>query len=939
MIMTRKRLWAATAMLLLVAPQAPAEPQPFMAFTQRLGEALEYLGSPLPAETRATLERLAEAPPTAETGREAEALLDALCLAKVNINPEARVKVDRGPAPALLQSGGWKSFLIKVENEGAVRAELVCESPQADPVLHRSTGAPNPNPANLINDAELAKRFIELAFYHGRPLEAALSGMPVEYKVLQIYTNATAPREASLQFHIGEGTQDIGHRGALPVLFEVKPPVRLIFEVLDHDGAHVMASFTIRDGVERLADIGDAWKRPEDYRNERALSEHYARPGIPANPPLTGVYPLPSRRVADRDPYPDFFFQPQVYRRSGEEVLLAPGAYDITWTRGPEYLPQSRRVNIPEGVESHRETFQLKRWIHLAAEGWYSGDHHVHAGGCSHYESPEAGVKPEAMLRQAQGEDLNVACVLTWGPCWYHQKSFFEGRVHPLSAPGHLLRYDVEVSGFPSSHAGHVCLLRLREDDYPGTTRIEEWPSYTLPVLQWGKSQGGVVGYAHSGWGLEPMEPTEELPNLAMPKFDGIGANEYIMTVTHDAVDFISAGDTPLAWELNIWYHTLNCGFRTRISGESDYPCIFDERVGMVRSYAPVEGALDFDKFVQQLKQGVSYVSDGRSHLLDFRAGDAALSPGPHEANVKAGERVSISARVAAHLPEQQSDAGRIIADSGMMGRPYWHIEKARLGATRRVPVELIVNGIPVAVREIDADGAWKEVRFEHRFDRSSWVALRVKHSSHTNPLFLTVDGAPIRAAQSSAAWCRRAVDHCWAMKAGAIHEDERAAAQAAYDHARLTYDRILAESLPDAVALPQVATGARALLPVEARVIGLNTVNALATAGWKKASASPECDAGPVLRATTPGERVRWSFEGIEEGRYELRVWVPEGGDARAAAYSFEGKSLPPVDQASAACTWVSLGTHAIDEQAWLEVKASGLDTTLAGPIALIRE
>ena len=30
-----------------------------------------------------------------------------------------------------------------------------------------------------------------------------------------------------------------------------------------------------------------------------------------------------------------------------------------------------------------------------------------------------------------------------------------------------------------------------------------------------------------------------------MPPFDGIGANEYIVDVTHDVVDFISAVDTP----------------------------------------------------------------------------------------------------------------------------------------------------------------------------------------------------------------------------------------------------------------------------------------------------------------------------------------------------------------------------------------------------------
>ena len=65
---------------------------------------------------------------------------------------------------------------------------------------------------------------------------------------------------------------------------------------------------------------------------------------------------------------------------------------------------------------------------------------------------------------------------------------------------------------------------------------------------------------------------------------DGIGANEYLIDVVHDAVDFISTVDTPAPFELNIWYHTLNCGYRTRkISGETDFPCIYGERVGLGR--------------------------------------------------------------------------------------------------------------------------------------------------------------------------------------------------------------------------------------------------------------------------------------------------------------------------------------------------------------------
>ena len=100
----------------------------------------------------------------------------------------------------------------------------------------------------------------------------------------------------------------------------------------------------------------------------------------------------------------------------------------------------------------------------------------------------------------------------------------------------------------------------------PGTTKIEEWPSWTLPVFSWAKSQNAVTGYAHSGWGLgTDLSQQTQLPNYVLPKMDGIGANEYIVTVTQNVVDFYSAGDTPAPWELNMWYHTLNCGFTTRL--------------------------------------------------------------------------------------------------------------------------------------------------------------------------------------------------------------------------------------------------------------------------------------------------------------------------------------------------------------------------------------
>jgi hypothetical protein len=409
-------------------------------------------------------------------------------------------------------------------------------------------------------------------------------------------------------------------------------------------------------------------------------------------------------------------------------------------------------------------------------------------------------VEPADMMRHIVGEDLNVGCVLAWGPCWYHQKQFFAGGVHPLSEGDHLMRYDVEVSGFPSSHAGHVVLLRLSEDDYPGADRIEEWPSWDLPVLRWGKEQGGVVGFAHSGWGLEV--PATELPTYDLPRFDGIGANEFIVDVAHDACDFISAVDTPAVWELNIWYHTLNCGFTTRISGETDFPCIYGERVGLGRSYVrlPAAGELSFDAWTEGVRDGRSYATDGLTHLFDFAVNELAVGDGgaggePSVLAVAKGDELRVKVKAAALLAEKPRED---IRSRPLDEQPYWHVERARVEDSRRVPVELVVNGVAVERQEVEADGSVTEVTWNYTPERSSWVAVRVFPSAHTNPIFVEVDGQPIRASRKSAQWCVAAVDRCWESKSPAIREGERADAKAAYDRAREVYREIEKESFDD---------------------------------------------------------------------------------------------------------------------------------------------
>ena len=771
--------------------------QPLLAQAIRVSEALSFIGNPLPSSIQAQLKGLSDKPLNEETVRQVQALLDPFCIAMVEINPESRVKVTQGSAHAGLMQEGWTSFLVKVNNQAHVTAALGAESPNALPVLHRSFYGPRMVPDHALSQGQLDDRFLEIYMYNDRPMKANLSGLGLEYAIIQLYTRVSGKREAKLGFNVGQGSQDIGFRNTIDVLFDMVPAVKVILNVRDEMNTPTIASFTITDGIDRFSDSESSRYFPEDYRLAMSMARHWEEPlnkqrtsVVSSKNKLNGIYPLPSRRLAGHDTYPDFFFQPQVYRKDGEYILLPPGKYHVTYGKGPEYKSQQKEIIVPPSSDSMTVSFKLERWVHMAKLGYFSADHHIHAAGCSHYESPEEGVLPEHMWRQVLGEDLNLGSNLTWGPSWYYQKQFFTGEDHPLSTGTNILRYDVEVSGFPSSHAGHIVLLNLKEDDYPKTTTIEEWPTWTLPVLKWAKSQGGLTGYAHSGWGLAPVRETSELPNYVTPKMDGIGANEYVVTVAHDVIDFFSAGDTPAPAELNMWYHTLNCGFKVRLSGETDFPCISDERVGRARIYAKLD-KLTFEGYMEAIRKGKSYVSDGFSHLTEFSVNGTQVGDNDSQVNVSAGATLGIDAKAIALLTTDQDEVGAIIASRNPYQSPYWHIERARIGTSRKVPVELIVNGVSVERREIEADAAWKTLNFKYKINKSSWVALRIYQSSHTNPIFVIVDGKPIRE-KKSAEWCREAVDQCWKMKKDGIRKEELNAAREAYDQARKVYDSLV---------------------------------------------------------------------------------------------------------------------------------------------------
>ena len=140
--------------------------------------------------------------------KDVDAILSNLALLEIHINPESRVKVTRGRGSAELRQGAENLLLARVTNESGVTGPLRCFVPIREPGPASGRAGHPPT--------WLAARVISL---NGPSIQQRLSGGPVEYAVLSLSTQHVGLREATLAFDVGQGTQDLGFRGELPVLF------------------------------------------------------------------------------------------------------------------------------------------------------------------------------------------------------------------------------------------------------------------------------------------------------------------------------------------------------------------------------------------------------------------------------------------------------------------------------------------------------------------------------------------------------------------------------------------------------------------------------------------------------------------------------------------------------------------------------------------------
>ena len=343
-----------------VVADAPA--QPLRAQVRNLVDTLNSSVLPCPAAAQADLNAASQIKDDAQQVAAIQKALDANCLFAVQINPESRVSVAQGPAKPQLVQRDWRLYLIKIYNQAGVTAPLHISSPNQIAEKDSST-------------AEVRDRWLDLKLYSQQdwinyqgndpvaPTARGLSGLPVEYRILQVFSKDAGMLSAKILVDVGQGTQDLGFRNEANILFQCIPTLDLTLHVQDEHSKPSMAMFRIRDASGR-------------------------------------TYPSAVGRVA-----PDFFFQPQVYRADGETVRLPAGDYTIQYGRGPEYLTKTTTLTVD--ARRHAFSVKLDRWIDPSSLGWWSGDHHIHAAGLQALHQPDrrrAGIRYAALLSRRRPE-------------------------------------------------------------------------------------------------------------------------------------------------------------------------------------------------------------------------------------------------------------------------------------------------------------------------------------------------------------------------------------------------------------------------------------------------------------------------------------------------------------------------------------------------------
>jgi hypothetical protein len=446
--------------------------------------------------------------------------------------------------------------------------------------------------------------------------------------------------------------------------FDVRPLRRLTVKLLDEGGqpVHARVYLTAADGLA--------------YAPAKTIARYAAEAAEP------------------------FFHAPPEFT-----LELPEGKTLVEAARGLEYELARAEIELRGDTEV---TLRLKRWVDMAARGWYSSDAHIHAN----YTAPHHQVvTPEDVLTYTLAEDLHIPNMMVANSSgeYLHDKDLFEGKPHRLSRPNYVLWWNEEMRN--AGLYGHMCLYNLKRLAEPlftgfnGTLYEDDYPA-NYNQAKFAQNQGGAVTYAHPGYAAT---------------FDGASCRELPVDLALgviDAMDVFSNNPEEVAIEL--WYRLLNAGFRLGISAGTDaFTNVADHYTpGGHRVYARTGGKLDYQEWIKAYKGGRTFATNGPMIFLKVEGKE----PGDTLRLTAGRRRLKVEVKVESYLPVSTT--------------------------------ELVVNGrvISPAPKSIEvSESSWIAARA-----RGAWNRLVLNDgelAAHTSPVYVMVGEQPIAKAADIRFW------------------------------------------------------------------------------------------------------------------------------------------------------------------------------------------
>ena len=313
------------------------------------------------------------------------------------------------------------------------------------------------------------------------------------------------------------------------------------------------------------------------------------------------------------------------------EGWLPRGRVLVDIACGFEYEPVRQWVEIAPGQQ--HLTLQLNRCIDMNAEGYYSGDTHVHF------------LSTQGAATEARAEGLNVVNLLQsqWGHLFTNTEEF-TGRPQ-VTQDGKTIVY---VSQENRQHMlGHISLLGLK-----------------TPVMPWasgGPSEGELGGslevtLSHWADAAHAQGGTVILPHIPTPNGEPAAL---IATGRLDAVEMLDF----LEYEHREYYRYLNAGYRLPLVGGTD-KMSSNTPVGLYRTYARIDPdqPFDYEAWCRAVRHGRTFMSGGPLLWLTVEGRE----PG-EEIRIGAGATLEVEATVRSIFPVhslQIVEGGKVVAET-----------------------------------------------------------------------------------------------------------------------------------------------------------------------------------------------------------------------------------------------------------------------------------